>query len=67
MSTRFAEEGAIVVCQDLDEAAAARTVDAIAALGGAASGVGVRRLRQRARSTRCSTTRRRVTVSSTCS
>jgi 3-oxoacyl-[acyl-carrier protein] reductase len=38
MSTRFAEEGAIVVCQDLDEAAASRTVDAITAAGGAASG-----------------------------
>jgi 3-oxoacyl-[acyl-carrier protein] reductase len=38
MSTRFAEEGAIVVCQDLDEAAASRTVDAITAVGGAASG-----------------------------
>lgn len=34
MSTRFAEEGAAVVCQDLDAAAAQRTVDAIAALGG---------------------------------
>jgi NAD(P)-dependent dehydrogenase (short-subunit alcohol dehydrogenase family) len=38
MSARFAEEGAIVVCQDLDEAAASRSVDAITALGGAASG-----------------------------
>jgi 3-oxoacyl-[acyl-carrier protein] reductase len=37
MCTRFAEEGAVVVCQDLDEAAAQRTVDAISALGGKAS------------------------------
>jgi 3-oxoacyl-[acyl-carrier protein] reductase len=37
MSTRFAEEGATVVCQDLDAAAAARTVDAITAQGGTAS------------------------------
>ena len=37
MCTRFAEEGATVVCQDLDEAAAQRTVDAIAALGGRAA------------------------------
>jgi NAD(P)-dependent dehydrogenase (short-subunit alcohol dehydrogenase family) len=37
MSTRFAEEGATVVCQDLDEAAASRTLAAIHALGGAAS------------------------------
>ena len=37
MSTRFAEEGATVVCQDLDEAAAARTVAAITALGGPAA------------------------------
>jgi 3-oxoacyl-[acyl-carrier protein] reductase len=34
MGTRFADEGAAVVCQDLDEAAAQRTVDAIAARGG---------------------------------
>jgi 3-oxoacyl-[acyl-carrier protein] reductase len=34
MSTRFAEEGAAVVCQDLDESTAQRTVEAIAALGG---------------------------------
>lgn len=33
MSLRFAEEGAAVVCQDLDEAAALRTVYAIAELG----------------------------------
>jgi len=38
MSARFAHEGAAVVCQDLDEAAASRTVDAITALGGKASG-----------------------------
>jgi 3-oxoacyl-[acyl-carrier protein] reductase len=37
MSTRFAREGAVVVCQDLDEAAATRTRDAISADGGAAS------------------------------
>src|SRR4051794_28873912 len=34
MSVRFAEEGATVVCQDIDEAAALRTVYAIAELGG---------------------------------
>src|SRR5882762_7105639 len=34
MSLRFAEEGAAVVCQDLDEAAALRTVSAIAEVGG---------------------------------
>ena len=33
MSLRFAEEGAAVVCQDLDEAAALRTVYAIGELG----------------------------------
>ncbi len=37
MSTHFAAEGAVVVCQDLDAAAAGRTVDAIAALGGPAA------------------------------
>jgi NAD(P)-dependent dehydrogenase (short-subunit alcohol dehydrogenase family) len=37
MSTQFAEEGATVVCQDLDAAAAARTVDTITAGGGTAS------------------------------
>jgi 3-oxoacyl-[acyl-carrier protein] reductase len=37
MGTRFAREGATVVCQDLDEAAAQRTVDAIAAAGGPAA------------------------------
>ncbi len=35
MSTRFAEEGAAVVCQDLDGAAAARTVAAIGTIDGA--------------------------------
>ena len=34
MSQAFAAEGASVVCQDLDEAAAKSTVDAIAAAGG---------------------------------
>jgi 3-oxoacyl-[acyl-carrier protein] reductase len=37
MSTRFADEGAVVVCQDLDGPAAERTVAAIAANGGGAS------------------------------
>jgi 3-oxoacyl-[acyl-carrier protein] reductase len=37
MCVRFAEEGAAVVCQDLDGAAAQRTVDAVAAVGGRAS------------------------------
>jgi NAD(P)-dependent dehydrogenase (short-subunit alcohol dehydrogenase family) len=37
MSVRFAEEGATVVCQDIDEAAALRTVHAIAELGGRAA------------------------------
>jgi 3-oxoacyl-[acyl-carrier protein] reductase len=37
MCTRFAEEGATVVCQDLDDTTAARTVDAIVARGGVAS------------------------------
>jgi 3-oxoacyl-[acyl-carrier protein] reductase len=37
MCTRFAEEGATVVCQDLDEAAANRTVAAVSAAGGAGS------------------------------
>jgi 3-oxoacyl-[acyl-carrier protein] reductase len=36
MSTRFAEEGAAVVCQDLDEAAMKTTVEAIADTGGRA-------------------------------
>jgi 3-oxoacyl-[acyl-carrier protein] reductase len=37
MCARFAEEGAAVACQDLDAAAAQRTVDAISAAGGHAS------------------------------
>jgi 3-oxoacyl-[acyl-carrier protein] reductase len=36
MTTRFAEEGAAVMCQDLDEATLKATVDAIAASGGQA-------------------------------
>jgi 3-oxoacyl-[acyl-carrier protein] reductase len=36
MSTRFAEEGAAVMCQDLDEATLKATVDAITATGGLA-------------------------------
>ena len=68
MSVRFAEEGAAVVCQDLDEAAALRTVYAIAeARWPVLRPRGRATYRTAARSTRCSTPRPPTTASSTCS
>ena len=38
ISTRFADEGAAIVCQDLDEATMKATVDAVVSAGGRAIG-----------------------------